>query len=317
MKHSWKTTLAMVLLSAAVGAQTQASGSTSAGASVTPGQAAASAGTNQNAQAGGASASVNGSTSAQASRPDANNGSAHDHSAKEQNGQNSLSLANGTTLQAELIKPVDAKKARPGDQVTAKLTQDAKSGGKVVLHKGSKLIGHVTEAQARSKEQTESRLGILFDKAELKGGQEASINAVIQAIAPPVQGAAVASGNDNLSSPTGSGAPRTGPGGPMGGVVGAAGSTVSGATGAVTNTTGAVTGGLDSTVNSTAGAATGSLNAQGALSSTSHGVIGLQGLTLSSVTAASSQASVITSPTHNVKLDSGTQLLLQVSGNSN
>ena len=314
MKSSWKLALAMVLLSAAAGAQNQASGSTSAGASVTPGQTSASAGANQNVQAAGASATISGSSSAQASSSDQSKGSGHAHSAQDQNRQNSLSLASGTALQAELTKPVDAKKAKPGDQVTAKLTQDVKSDGRVVLHKGSKLIGHVTEAQARSKEQAESKLGIIFDKAELKGGEEASINAVIQAIAPPVQSPAVVSGNDS-SSPMGGGAPRTGPGGPMGGVVGGASSTVTGATGAVTNTAGRAAGGLDSTVNSTAGAATGSLNAQGTLSSTSHGAIGLPGLNLSPVTA-SSEAAVISSSTHNVKLDSGTQLLLQVSGNS-
>ena len=68
-------------------------------------------------------------------------------------------------LQAELSKSLDAKKAKPGDEVTAKLTQDVKADGKVVMHKGSRLVGHVTEAQAKSKENAESKLGIVFDKA--------------------------------------------------------------------------------------------------------------------------------------------------------
>ncbi len=55
----------------------------------------------------------------------------------------------------------------------------------MVLHKGSKLVGHVTEAQARTKENGESKLGIAFDKAVLKGGQEMAFNGVIQALAAP------------------------------------------------------------------------------------------------------------------------------------
>jgi len=39
----------------------------------------------------------------------------------------------GSTVQAELIKPVDARKNKPGDEVIAKTTQDMKSEGKVVL----------------------------------------------------------------------------------------------------------------------------------------------------------------------------------------
>ena len=92
-------------------------------------------------------------------------------------------LSSGTTLQAELTKPIDAKKAKPGDEVTAKLTQDVKGSGQVVMHKGTKLVGHVTEAQAKSKENAESKLGIAFDKAVLKGGQEMAFTGVIQALA--------------------------------------------------------------------------------------------------------------------------------------
>lgn len=87
-----------------------------------------------------------------------------------------------SNLQAELTKPIDAGKAKPGDEVTAKLTQDFKSDGKVVFHKGSKLVGHVTEAQAHSKNNAESRLGIVFNKVQLKGGEEVSINAMVQAV---------------------------------------------------------------------------------------------------------------------------------------
>lgn len=315
----WKVCLAAAVLTAVAAAQTAgASSSTSGSASVSRGQAGANVNSSQSMQAGGASAGVNASGSAQASHQ-----GKHENGAKAKSGSSSNSMANaggasaaltsGTTLQAELTKPIDAKKAKPGDQVTAKLTQDVKADGKVVLHKGTKLTGHVTEAQARTKGQAESKLGIMFDKAELKGGQEASVNAVIQALAPPVQGsaAAAASEESGLSAPIGGGAvPRSGGGGLVGGVAGGATSTLGATTGAVGNVGAGATGGLNSAVNG----AVGGLNAQGALTSTAHGVVGLQGLTLSSATAASAQGSVISSTTRNVKLDSGTQMVLQVAG---
>ena len=116
-------------------------------------------------------------------------------------------LSSGTTLQAEPTKSLDAKKAKSGDEVTAKLTQDVKADGKVVMHKGSKLVGHVTEAQAKSKENADSKLGIVFDKAVLKGGEEVAFSGVIQARAPPVQGTLGVAGDEsgNLGSGMGSG----------------------------------------------------------------------------------------------------------------
>jgi hypothetical protein len=51
-----------------------------------------------------------------------------------------------------LSKSVDARHCKPGDELTARVTQDVKSDGKVVIAKGSKLVGHVTEAKANAAE---------------------------------------------------------------------------------------------------------------------------------------------------------------------
>lgn len=93
-------------------------------------------------------------------------------------------IAPGSILYAELSKTVDAKKAKAGDPVSALLQADVLSGGKIVAHRDSKLIGHVTEAQARSKDTPESRLGIVFDKLKLKNGQEIPLNAILTALHP-------------------------------------------------------------------------------------------------------------------------------------
>ena len=318
------------LLSLASGAQTS-SGSTpgNANASVAPGQAGASASANQSVQAPGASVNANASAQAQASHesktePNAKSGQAKSSSSGSSGGSNaSAALASGASLQAELTKPIDAKKAKPGDEVSAKVTQDLKSDGKVVIHKGTRLVGHVTEAQARTKEQANSTLGIAFDKAVLKGGEEVSFNSLIQAIGPPVQ-ASVSTGvdeNANLgAAPPMSGAPRTGNGGLVGGVTSTAGGAVSGATGTVA---GAATGAANDTVSGATRTA-GGLTAQGNLTSASKGVIGLQGLALNTPTAVagsgsasgSAQGSVISSTSRNVKLDSGTQMVLRVTGSA-
>jgi hypothetical protein len=216
-------------------------------------------------------------------------------------------------LQAELTKPVDVRKVKAGDEVTAKVTQDVKADGKVVVRKGSQLIGHVTEAQARSKERADSKLGIVFDKAVLKGGQEMAFNGVVQALAPPAQ-AAESTGLEESSmsraSPSGGGGSSRSGGGLVGGVT-------STATGAVSGATHTVTGATTNTVNgtlSTAGGVAGGLTAQGNLTSASRGAIGLEGITLNSTTQGNAQGSVVSSASRNVKLESGTQMLLQVSG---
>jgi hypothetical protein len=93
--------------------------------------------------------------------------------------------------------------------------------------------------------------------------------------------------------------------------VGSVNSTVGGAASSVGNTagsvTGSATGAVGSTVNNTAGTAV-----NGAINSTSHGVVGMQGLALATAATGNAQGSVISSATHNVKLDAGTQMVLQV-----
>ena len=86
-------------------------------------------------------------------------------------------------IPVQLSKTVDAKKAKTGDEVVATVTQDMKTNsGDVLMPKDTKVIGHVTEVQARNKEQKQSELGIAFDHAVVKGDQmqlPMSIQAVI------------------------------------------------------------------------------------------------------------------------------------------
>lgn len=107
-----------------------------------------------------------------------------------QSGQ-SVTTANGkvppgTSLVAQLMKGVDAKKARAGDPLKAKITQDVLTNGRIMIHRGSKLLGRVVEAKASGGQEPRSSLGMLFDRVSLKDGEELSFHSVLLALAPAV-----------------------------------------------------------------------------------------------------------------------------------
>jgi hypothetical protein len=92
----------------------------------------------------------------------------------------------GAEMNATLSQTVDARKAKPGDEVTATLTDDVRANGRLLLLRGTMLVGRVTEAQARTRAgdgSTDSRLGISFQRAVLRDGQEVPMNATIEAVA--------------------------------------------------------------------------------------------------------------------------------------
>jgi hypothetical protein len=188
-------------------------------------------------------------------------------------------------------------------------------------------VGHVTEAKARANGESQSSLGIVFDRAILKNGQEVPFNGNIQALAAAQS--TVASGPGELdamgsgmgsASGSGMGGGRGSGSGGGGGVLGGVTSTAGGTVGAVTNTAGSVGGGATNTVGGTvasttnvtgaAGSTVGGLNTAGQLTSNSRGVFGLNGLNLTSAASNSTEGSLITSAGKNVHLDSGTRMLL-------
>jgi len=206
-------------------------------------------------------------------------------------------LAPGMTINAELNSSVDSKKAKPGDPVTARATEAVKSSdGRTILPKGAKLVGKVTEAKSRAKGDSESMLGIQFDKAMLKDGQTVGLsNVAIQAIAPPTNSAPALSSGPPMGG-GGSGAPgANAPSNPS--MSGSQGARTSPSTGSQTpypNTGGDVGGG----------------NISGSLPPNSKGVYGMEGLRLGMTASANGETSVITSAGKNVHLDGGTRLLL-------
>jgi hypothetical protein len=206
------------------------------------------------------------------------------------------SLASGTTINAELNSSLDSKKVKAGEAVAAHTTEVVKSSdGRTILPRGTKLIGHVTQASARSNGDGEATLALQFDKAELKGGQEMPLNNVmIQALAAP-SAAASSLGSDTDRTAT-QGTPSNNP-------------SMSGSRGARPEST--PTTQPFPTANPD-GTPRGESNATGPLPANTRGVYGLQGVRLSTAASGNGEISIVSSSGKNLRLDGGTRLLLVV-----
>lgn len=211
-------------------------------------------------------------------------------------------IAAGSVIPVQLTKSVDAKKAKMGDEVDVRVTQDMKAqSGQVLMPKDTRIVGHVTEVQGRTKEQKESQLGITFDHAVLKEGGDVPLPASIQAvIAPPSQNP------DNSGSGA---APSQAPSGGNSSAAGGSRPAMSGGGGSSPQapasypTGGDQSGGAANTPNSP-------------ITSSTQGVIGISNYKLSTpgdvTQGSSSRGSVVSSEKSNVKLESGTLMLLRV-----
>ena len=162
--------------------------------------------------------------------------------------------------------------------------------GRTIMPRGTKLEGHVTQAEARNKGGNASTLGIQFDKATLKDGTEIALNVVIQAMAPREFSGPVGGGDDSspqsdwddvrlrrwrARAPVPNSAPQTADGG---------------------------------------GAPAGNFPAAPGprLDARSQGAVGMKGITLDAQPVDGRAATVISSNGKSVKLDEGTRMLLVV-----
>ncbi len=209
-------------------------------------------------------------------------------------------IAPGSVIPVQLTKTVDAKKAKTGDAVDAKVTQDLKAvSGEIVMPKDTKVVGHITEAEARSKEQKESKIGIAFDQAIMKDGSVASLPMSIQAvIATPSQH----SENENAG---GGGAPTNsapGAGFPPNGAGRSSGTGM----GAPQPRPGSYPAG-DELPNGRSGES----NARQSITANTQGMVEIPNYTLTT-SGGTGQGSVVSSEKGNVKLETGTIMLLRV-----
>jgi hypothetical protein len=208
-----------------------------------------------------------------------------------------LRVAPGSVIPVQLTKTIDAKKLKAGDEVEARVTQDMKSGtGEVLIPKDAKVVGHVTEDQPRSKEEKESQIAIAFDHIVMRNGTGSALPMSIQAIIAPPESRPDngATGDNPSTAPPQVGMPSTGTMGRNPGMS------------SPSQMPAYPPAGTDLPGNQQSGA-----NSHQPISGNTQGVVGISNLTLS--TGNSSKGSLITSGKNNVKLESGTVMLLRVS----
>ena len=209
-------------------------------------------------------------------------------------------IAPGSVIPVSLTKTIDAKKAKTGDEVVAKVTQDMKNtNGEVIVAKDTKVMGHVTQSQARNKEQKESEVAIAFDHAVLTNGSQMQMPMSIQAIIGPQNNGPQNNQNNASGGATETAAPSSGasPTGQRSGMGGSASA----------STPAPSAGG-----NVPSDAQTGT-KARPPITAQTEGVVGISDLALAPAAVQNStQGSVVTSEKNNVKLEGGTMLLLRV-----
>lgn len=187
-----------------------------------------------------------------------------------------IQIARGTLIRAELTKAIDAKKAKVGDDVMARITDGFRSTSDgVPIPKGSKLLAHVAAVSPRQKDSP-SAIGITLDKIVLKDGTEIPLKGGILAIG--------AAGNPNLTT-----------GGEVkGGVL-------------TTASPGTMGNGAKAPVFGNEVQSSEPSNEE--LKAKTAGMVPIPGLDLN---PGHGDVSTVSSEKHDVKLDSGTQILIRV-----
>jgi len=236
--------------------------------------------------------------------------------------------AKNSFLLVELSKTLKANKLKPGDKIRAEVSQDVVSHGKVIIPVETELIGHVTEVAVRNDGSGESRLGFMFDRIKLKHFHDVNFRAVVQAVSAPMQRRSRVDEPSQMLPPSMMGAGRTqGPSLPGSSRTS---SPAGRAAASPTSPTASSIGSANSystyqaplTVKESPSTHTETGSSAAQLQTASggpamsvgmpHGVSGLKGLSLTDGATVDTPGPVVISSTDNVKLESGTQVLLRV-----
>ncbi|HKX83989.1 MAG TPA: hypothetical protein VJL58_07215 [Pyrinomonadaceae bacterium] len=214
-------------------------------------------------------------------------------------------LAAGTSLEGQLQNAIDVRKSKVGDEIVVKTTKAIKQNGEVIVPKGANLIGRITEVKRKAKDDSTSRVGMIFDRIQGKNLDmpiSASIVSVLTAQANAAAGDLFSTDVAGSSSTSGR-ASTSSSGGSGGGLLGGVGSTVGGIVNTTTSTVGHVAGTATNTVGNTVGSTTGTV---------ARTVNGLQ--ISQSASGSASSSSTISANGKDVKIDKGATFLLRVDG---
>jgi phenylpyruvate tautomerase PptA (4-oxalocrotonate tautomerase family) len=213
---------------------------------------------------------------------------------------NAAEIESGTQIAAQLQNSLDVKKAKVGDQVILKTTKAVKQNGQVVLNKGAKLIGQVTEVQQKTKSSANSKISVVFDKIQ-QGDLIMPVSATIVSL---TQVRSAASLNDNVQADvqgSSSTSAQTRSSSSGGGLLGGVTNTVGSAVNTTTNVVGGVTDAVGQTVNGTTRTVGGTLK-------------GIQVSQATDVSAGGS--STLSLQGGNLQIEKGTTFNLRVSGSA-
>jgi hypothetical protein len=98
-----------------------------------------------------------------------------------QNAAPSTRVIQMVNVYANLEKTIDAKKSKPGDPVSAKVTVGARLSDGTVVPLGSVLSGHI-DSITRAENKGDSILVLTLDKLAVKNGKDLSVRAVIMRV---------------------------------------------------------------------------------------------------------------------------------------
>jgi hypothetical protein len=223
----------------------------------------------------------------------------------------SAEVKNGTRISTQLMSNIDTRTAKQGDEVEARVTKNVKQHGKVVIHKGDKLVGHITSVQNSLNGKGGSSLGVQFNQL-VEGNTTTQLNTVLTSVLS-AGASSQASGSDEMDMPSmpepvavpsGSG----GRGGLLGGVGSTVGSTLGSTVGAAGSTLGQAGGAVGATTQNTLGA------------SSNFGLATpVRQIHIGSSASAESSAganSTLSTRKGNLRLDSGTQMQFRVAADS-
>lgn len=221
---------------------------------------------------------------------------------------NNASIAAGTQIATELQSSLSAENAKVGDKVVLKTKQAIKQNGLVVVEKGSKLVGHVTEVQKKAKDSAGSKVSVLFDTLQQKGSTS-PISATIVSITKVSSALSAADDSANTDFSGSTSTRTTSSSSSGGGLLGGVGNTVGGVANTATSNVGNVANTAVGTVGSVAQTAGSTTRAIGS---------NIAGLQISqSADASANGSSTLSLNRGNLKLEKGTTFNLALSESAN
>src|ERR1043165_5531983 len=90
-----------------------------------------------------------------------------------------------TSAYAILTTSVDTRSATEGQQLAFRIVADLIVKGIVVIPRDSTVYAHISEVQAKTRDQPQSALAIVIEKARRPDGIEVPLQAIIAAVAAP------------------------------------------------------------------------------------------------------------------------------------